>query len=118
MSEGATSDKKLKIIETKKSEEASPPIVAKKSEEPVIPKREERKKDIVNLRQGIQLDKDESLQKEPEKPVETLPKKELIDSKIWAKGQDVKHAIENTVDNYLENLIIDAVNEYNTLKDR
>ena len=72
----------------------------------------------MNLRQGIQLEKHESLQKEPKKPVETLPKKELIDSKIWTKGQDVKHAIENTVDNYMENLIIDAVNEYNTLKDR
>lgn len=50
--------------------------------------------------------------------MEILPKKELFDSNIWSKGKDFAPAAENLVDNYLDNLIVDAVNEYNSLKDR
>lgn len=55
LSEGATSDKKLKIIEMKKSE-PSPPVVAQKSEEPMMNARKadnqanKRSTEVNNLR--------------------------------------------------------------------
>jgi hypothetical protein len=47
-----------------------------------------------------------------------LPKKDLFDSNIWSQGKEFAPAAENLVDNFLDNLIVDAVNEYNSLKDR
>ena len=76
------------------------------------PVRKVPEKKVDPMRQGLK-----SIPQVSEEKIELLKPVALLKNEDWRKG-NVASAVESTVDRHIENLVIEAMNEFNTLKSK